>query len=121
MRQDAGGRSPGMRPSVRDPSGRELSPALTVLIVPRDPGESTDFFRFRVMKTADPRPVYERALAYLQADYFQEPASFGDVLTAVLRADSELALTLTRVGRCVLEFSHFSQSYRLPCGIFETE
>jgi hypothetical protein len=121
MRQDAGRPSPGMRPHVRDASDREIASGLTVLIVPRDPSESTDFFRFQVMKTADPRVVYERALAYLQADYFQEPASFGDVLTAVLPADSELARTLTRDGRCVLEFSQFSQSYRLPCAVFETE
>ena len=84
MRQDGGRPSPGMRPRVRDGSGRELSPALTVLIVPRDPAESTDFFRFQVLKTPDPRDLYERALTYLQADYFQQPAEFGDVLTAVL-------------------------------------
>ena len=110
-----------MCPRVRDSSGRELSPGLTALIVPRDPSESTDFFRFQVMKTADPRVVYERALAYLQADYFQQPTSFGDVLTAVLPAHSDLARTLLRDGRCVLEFEQFSQSYRLPCAVFETE
>ncbi|MGA7458330.1 MAG: hypothetical protein WBW51_13565, partial [Methyloceanibacter sp.] len=71
MRRDGGRPSPGMRPRVRDRSGRELSPALTVLSLPRDPAESTDFFRFQVMKTADPRDLYERALTYLQADYFQ--------------------------------------------------
>jgi hypothetical protein len=121
MRQDGGRPSSGMRPRVRDTSGRELSPALTVLIVPRDPAESTDFFRFQVLKTADPRDLYERALAYLQADYFQQPALFGDVLTAVLPSRSELAHALIRDGRCVLEFSQFSQSYRLPCAVFETE
>ena len=62
-----------------------------MLIVPRDPAESTDFFRFQVLKTADPRDLYERALTYLQADYFQRPAEFGDVLTAVLPPNSELA------------------------------
>jgi hypothetical protein len=121
MRQDGGRPSPGMRPLVRDRSGRKLSPALTVLLVPRDPAESTDFFRFQVMKTADPRDLYERALAYLQADYFQQPESFGDVLTAVLPPRSELAQALIGEGRCVLEFSQFSQSYRLACAVFETE
>ncbi len=121
MRQDGGRPSPGMRPRVRDKSGRELSPALTVLILPRDPAESTDFFRFQVMKTADPRDLYERALTYLQADYFQRPAEFGDVLTAALPPQSELAARLIRDGRCVLEFAQFSQNYRLPCAAFETE
>jgi hypothetical protein len=121
MRQDGGRPSPGMRPRVRDRSGRELSPALTVLILPRDPAESTDFFRFQVMKTADPRDLYERALTFLQADYFQQPAEFGDVLTATLAPQSELAARLIRDGRCVLEFEQFSQSYRLPCAVFAAE
>ena len=121
MRQDRGRPSPGMRPRLRDASGRELAPALTVLIVPRDPTESTDFFRFQVLKTPDPRDLYERALTYLQADYFQQPAEFGDVLTAVLPAKSELAARLIRDGRCVLEFAQFSQSYRLPCAAFAAE
>ena len=121
MRQDGGRPSPGMRPRVRDRSGRELSPALTVLIVPRDPAESTDFFRFQVMKTSDPRDLYERALTYLQADYFQQPTEFGDILTAAMPPNSELAARLIKDGRCVLEFDQFSQRYRLPCAAFETE
>ncbi len=91
MRQDGGRPSPGMRPRVLDAAGRELAPALTVLIVPRDPAESTAFFRFQVMKIADPRDLYERALSYLQADYFQRPETFSDRLTAVLPASSRLA------------------------------
>jgi len=121
MRQDGGRPSPGMRPRVRDRSGQELSPALTVLIVPRDPAESTDFFRFQVLKTADPRDLYERALTYLQADYFQRPGEFGDVLTAGLPPNSELAAKLIGDGRCLLEFDQFSQRYRLPCAAFATD
>ena len=121
MRQHGGRPSPGMRPRVLDASGRELSPALTVLLIPRDPAESTDFFRFQVLKTADPRDLYERALTYLQADYFQQPTKFGDVLTAALPPKSELAAKLIRDGRCVLEFDQFSQHYRLPSAAFETE
>lgn len=121
VRQNGGRPSPGMRPRVRDRSGRELSPALTVLIIPREPAESTDFFRFQVMKHADPRDLYERALSYLQADYFQQPADFGDILTAVLPKRSDLAARLIRDGRCVLEFEQFSQRYRLPCAAFAAE
>ena len=121
MRQDGGCPSPGMRPRVLNTNGRELSPALTVLIIARDSSESTDFFRFQVMKNADPRELYERALTYLQADYFQRPAEFGDLLTAALPPKSEVAATLIRDGRCVLEFDQFSQRYRLPCAAFETE
>ena len=73
MRQDGGRPSPGMRPRVLTTAGRELSPALTVLIVPKEPEESTAFFRFQVQKSRDPRDIYERGLAFLQADYFQQP------------------------------------------------
>jgi hypothetical protein len=121
MRQDGGRPSPGMRPRVLDIREHELAPALTVLIVPRDPVESADFFRFQVLKTADPRDLYERALAYLQADYFQQPSAFGDVMTAVLPSRSELAAKLVHDGRCSLVFEQFSQRYRLQCVVFETE
>jgi len=117
MRRDGGRPSPGMRPRLLDTSGRELSPALTVLIIPRNPAESTAFFRFQVMKHADPRELYERALGFLQADYFQQPASFSDQLLAILPEGSKVAATLTAEGRCILAFEQFSQAYRLPCAV----
>ena len=117
MRQDGGRPSPGMRPRLLDPGGGDLAPGLTVLLVLRYPSESTAFFRFQVMKHADPRDLYERALSYLQAYYFQRPESFSDLLTAVLPAASPLAPELVKNGICVLEFDQFSQRYRLPCAV----
>ena len=121
MRQDGGRPSPGMRPRLLDRDGTELAPALTVLIVPRDPAESTAFFRFQVLKTADPRDLLERALTFLQADYFQRPETFGDKLVAVLPQASPLASSLVSKGKCVLAFDQFNQTYRLPCAVFELE
>ncbi|HEX9771559.1 MAG TPA: hypothetical protein VGA50_20485, partial [Kiloniellales bacterium] len=66
MRQDGGRPSPGMRPRLLDQAGRDMVPGLTVLMIPRDPSESTAFFRFQVMRSADPRELYERALSFLQ-------------------------------------------------------
>ena len=117
MRQDGGRPSPGMRPRLLDAFGRELATALTVLLVPRDPAESTDFFRFQVMKHADPRDLYERALTFLQADYFQKPEAFSDRLLAVLPEGSPVAATLITQGHCTLMFEQFSQAYRLPCAV----
>jgi hypothetical protein len=122
MRQDGGRPSPGMRPRLFDRGGaREIAPALTVLLIPKDPFESTAFFRFQVMRTSDPRELYERALGYLQADYFQSPENFSDKLVAVLPADAPFAATLAAEGRCVLDFAQFGQAYRLPCAVFELE
>jgi hypothetical protein len=119
MREEGGRPSPGMRPRVVGASGKELSRALTVLLIPAEPEESTAFFRHQVMRTVDPRDVYERALAFLQSDHFQEPATFSDTLVGVLPHGSELAAALVRAGTCTLEFDQFSQRYRLPCIVWE--
>ncbi len=117
MRQDGGRPSAGMRPRVLTTTGRELSSALTVLLVPKEPEESTALFRFQVQKTHDPRDIYERGLAFLQADFFQQPKAFSDRLAAVLGEDSTLAVALASEGACVLEFDQYRQRYRLPCSV----
>jgi hypothetical protein len=119
MRQEGGRPSPGMRPRVLDSSGEELSPALTVLLIPAEPEESTAFFRYQVLRTVDPRDVYERALAFLQADYFQQPSTFSDRVVAVLPEGSELAAALIRAGTCILKFDQFRQRFRLPTVVQE--
>jgi len=106
-----------MRPRVLDIEGRELSPALTVLLIPKGPEESTAFFRFQVMKTPDPRDVYERALTYLQADYFQTPETFSDRLATVLPRDAALADALLEAGDCMLEFVQSGQGYRIAAEV----
>ncbi len=121
MRQDGGRPSPGMRPRLLDRNAREIAPGLTVVLIPKDSSESTAFFRFQVMRSADPRELYERALTFLQADYFQQPELFSDKLLAVVPADSPIADAITEQGRCILEFAQFSQEYRLPCAVFELE
>lgn len=119
MREQGGRPSPGMRPRVLTASGQDLAPALTVLLIQAEPEESTAFFRYQVMRTVDPRDVYERALAFLQAEYFQMPGTFSDTLVGVLPLGSELAASLTGEGACVLEFDQFRQRYRLPCAVRE--
>jgi hypothetical protein len=117
MRTDDGRPSPGMRPRVLRASGEEMAGGLTVLILPKEPDESTSFFRFQVMRSADPRDVYQRGLAYLQADYFQQPQKFSDRMTAVLDPSSGLAAKLLTEKTCVLEFDQFSQVFRIPCAV----
>ena len=119
MRQDGGRPSPGMRPRALSTNGGVIAEALTVLIVPKEPAESTAFFRFQVQKSADPMVVYDRGLAFLQAEHFQRPASFSDRLTALLPANSPIAASLLEEGACYLEFDQFRQFFRLPCAVFE--
>lgn len=119
MREDGGRPSPGMQPRLLDSFGAEVAPALTVLLVPNEPEESTAFFRFQVQKSADPRDVYESGLAFLRADHFQEPGSFSGRLAAVLSGDSAVVAKLLASGSAVLAFDQWRQRFILPCGVEE--
>jgi len=117
MRADDGRPSPGMRPQLLDAQGRELAPGLIVLLLPNAPKESTAFFRFQVTKSTDPRETYEKALRFLQADYYADPIAFDDRLLATLPGDSPLIEELVSAKRCVLSFSEGRWSYSLPCKV----
>ena len=117
MREDGGRPSEGMQPRVLTEAGAELSPRLTVLLVPKEPEESTAFFRFQVLKYADPRETYQKALAYLQAEYFQSAEWFSDRLLATLPEDGLLSETLLSAKSCVLAFAEGRYAFRLPCKI----
>jgi len=56
-------------------------------------------------------------LEFLQGPYFQEPARFCDVLTALFAQGSGARGRLLGHGRCVLEFEQYRQSYRIPCDV----
>lgn len=118
-RQTGGRPSPGMRPRALAPSGDELSPAITVLVVEAEPQDSTALFRFQYLQTPDPSERYDKALEILSAGYFQQPRNFSDVMTALFGPHSALAGRLLQHGRCVLEFQEYAQAYRLPCAVAE--
>lgn len=117
MREQEGRPSAGMRPRVLARGGHELSPGMTVLIIPADPTESTDFFRFQVQKTNDPKEIYDKGLQYLQATHFSTANKFSDHLAAVFPAGSGVAGALLELEECLLEFSQFSQTYKLLCSV----
>jgi hypothetical protein len=117
VREQGGRPSPGMRPRLLARSGREMAPALTVLLVQKEPEEATSFFRHQAHSTQDPRTRYEKGLVFLQADYFQEPAEFHDRLAAVLPHDSPLAAELVEAGACVLQFEEAGKRFELPCAV----
>lgn len=114
--REAGGKpSAGMRPQVLSPDGEELAAAITVLIVPADPGDSVKLFRYQVLRTEDPVERYDQALELMAANYFQHPREFSDVMTALFAAKSELADELLSLGRCRLVFEQHNHAFRVPC------
>jgi hypothetical protein len=113
-REDGGRPSPGMRPRVTTWEGHEISPGIVVLAVESEPAVSTQLFRHQYLKTEDPGERYAKIREILQASYFQQPAKFSDVMTALFGPGSPVAGRLLSHGRCVLEFEQFTQGYRIP-------
>ena len=117
-RQDGGRPSAGMHARVLDLAGRsELSPGIVTLIVESEPDVSTQLFRYQYLKTHDPNERWDKMLEILQGSYFQEPARFGDLMTALFGPRSALAARLSSPGGCILHFEQYSQGYRIPCSV----
>lgn len=117
MREHGGRPTPGMCPRLVMESGEERLPALTVLLAHEAPEESTAFFRFQVMKSPDPRETYQKALRFLQSEYYQDAKHFSDRLLAVMPPDAAVAAELTNAGRCILDFAQGRHSFRVPCKV----
>lgn len=121
VRQEGGRPSPGMRPWVTREDGGEIAPAITVLIIEKEPKESTAQFRHIVRTTHDPRERYTNGLKILAGTHYQYPKSFSDVMTAAFNVDSPTAAALVAERRCVLHFQQYDQSYRTPCRVQELD
>ena len=119
VRTEGGRPSAGMRPRVMDRKGALLAESVTVLIVPRDPAETIHRFRHLARRTYDPAERFQKAIETLSDAYFQQPRDFSDQMTGLFGPESELASRLLQLEGCLLEFSQFSQSYRLPCAVSE--
>ncbi len=109
----------GMQPQVVLAGADTTTGPVNTLIVKSDPQESTAQFRHMVKKTQDPLERRESAMHLLASTYYQQPQGFSEDLTALFSVDSEILAMLLKAGSCVLEFSQFSQSYRLQCRVLE--
>jgi hypothetical protein len=116
-RQEGGRPSSGMRPRVLNRNEEELSAGIVTLIVESEPAHSTQLFRYQYLRTHDPVERYDNMLEILQGSYFQDPARFADLITALFGAESRLATQLLGEAHCVLDFEQYTQGYRIPCAI----
>ncbi len=117
VRQGGGRPTTGMRPGVSLPGEDPSLAAITVLIVKREPEQSTAEFRHMVQRTQDPAERYKSALRTLAATYYQRPADFSDEMTALFHPGAQMVGRLLDAGRCVLDFEQYSQRYRLACTV----
>lgn len=90
---------------------------IVVVLVQRQPRESTTQFSYLVRQTQDPVERHEKGLKILQAEHYQLPEEFSDKLTALFGPGSEVAGRLLEAGHCELDFGQYSQSYQLPCAV----
>ncbi|HSS66046.1 MAG TPA: hypothetical protein VLS27_16590 [Gammaproteobacteria bacterium] len=121
VRRDGGRPSSGMRPEVFVGNGAESLGRIVVLIVKSEQEAPAARFRFMAERTHDPADRYDAALEYLQADYYQKPETFSQVMTALFGPESELSERLIDERRCLLSFEQYGQVYRLECGVRELD
>jgi hypothetical protein len=121
MREDEGRPSSGMCPKLTLLDGEVLSEHLITMIIREDSAESTDFFRFQVQKNNDPQEVRKKVLTFLQSTHYHGPREFMDGVTALFGEASPMATKLLEEGKCILQFSQFSQGYRLHCNVEKLE
>ena len=114
----AGGRpTEGMRPQVVDAAGDAIADALTVLLARTDSATIAKGFEFQFKCTHDPLDRYEKAVTFLSADYYQHPANFTGVMTALVGAGTSTLQRLLDNRQCILVFHQFSQGYRVRCDV----
>ncbi len=119
MREDGGRPSQGMRPRVLNSAGEEISVCIIVLLIRENPMESTEFLKFQVKKHNTPEDIYKKSLTYLQSTHYHRAIEFSDEMTALFAKGSQFSESLLANGNCVLEFSQFNQTYKIPCNIRE--
>jgi hypothetical protein len=117
VRQFDGQPMPAMQPTVWSRKGELLSQRMTILFIKAEPAESTAYFRHQLQRTHDHAEARASGLAFLAADYFQDPLSFSDEMTAVFPAASPLAATILAQRPVLLDFDQFSQHYRISCKV----
>jgi hypothetical protein len=115
VREFGGQPMPAMQPRVTTRNGKQIIPAMVVLLIPEEPSASTAFFKFQVQKTNEAEEVRQGALRYLAADYYQLPELFSDEMTAIFGPESPTATSLVATKVVVLEFEQYSQKFRMPC------
>ena len=124
VRQDGGRPSEGMKPRVgpdlatqADAEDTSALDPLVVLIVEREPEQTTAHLRHLYRRSNDPKDRYDRVLSVLRAGYYQYPNRFSDAMTALFSPGSQRAAALLGRGSCVLHFDQYSQAYRIPCAV----
>ena len=110
IRRRQGKPSQGMRPLL-SLDGTLVPSAITTVLNKKSPGDSITEFQYIVKKNNDPRLRFEAGLGKLQVNYFQQPQTFSDHLTATFSPGSEVAYAILNAGKCRLLFEQSNQLF----------
>ena len=91
--------------------GTLVPSAITTVLNKKSPGDSITEFQYIVKKNNDPRLRFEAGLGKLQVNYFQQPQTFSDHLTATFSPGSEVAYAILNAGKCRLLFEQSNQLF----------
>jgi hypothetical protein len=89
--------------------------AMTVLILPKAPQESTAYFKFQLQRTNEHARAYEAGVKFLAGEYFQDPQRFSDEMTASFAEGSKSAEAIVAAKICILDFEQYSQRFTMFC------
>jgi hypothetical protein len=103
-----------MQPRVTLRNGREVSPAITVLLVEREPDATADLLRHIGRKSHDPQRRYAEAIRVLSSSFYQYPENFSGDMTALFWEGSAVANALAAARFCVLHFEEGSKAIQVP-------
>ena len=90
---------------------------MTVLISKQEPAEATAYFRHQIQRTHEHADARSAGLAFLAADYFQDPQSFSDELTALFAPESPVAGAIHAARPVLIAFEQYSQRFRMSCRV----
>jgi hypothetical protein len=117
--READGRpNAAMMPTVT-PAGADAPLGDVITLLHRRPEYAqTKEFQHFARKSQDPLDRREAIVKFLAESYYQDIDRFIDVLTASFGSGSSGARTLVRAKSCKLEFSQYSQNYRVHCNVW---
>jgi hypothetical protein len=129
MREAGGQPSPGMCPRAFDTSGGLILEAIVVLLARVDSAAIAPLLEFQFKRTQDPLDRYEKAVTALSAEYYQRPANFTGVLSALFGGESATVNRLlgkldhreadapASAAACILGFQEAHRGYRVRCDV----
>ena len=72
-------------------------------------------------KTNDASQVRQEALKFFAEAYYQKPATFSDILTAIFLPNSLGAEKIHKQNECILSFDAYAQRFDLQCKVLRFE